>query len=371
VYLLKSENNLVGKNLSEILNSPEKSAEAINLIYVRDAEPGINRIRKGKKFIYVTGERKLKDNASLERIKKLVIPPAWENVWICKLAQGHLQATGFDLKKRKQYKYHSLWCLLRNETKFHKLYSFGKSLPVIRKQIDRDLSLTKLSLNKVLAAVISLMQQTGIRIGNDLYEKLYGSFGLTTLKDKHVKINGASMKFVFRGKKGITHSISIRNKRLSAIVKKCRDIPGEELFQYLDEDGEYRCVDSGMVNAYIKKISGRNFSAKDFRTWAGSLQMLIAFKELGYGQTAASTKANIIAALDSVAKHLGNTREVCKKYYVHPCIVSLYEEKKLLKYFEETHTRKINKINDLKNEEQILLKILKKESGKLKALHYE
>ena len=350
------------KKIKTILHDAEKSAKAVNLVYVQDNQPGINRFKKGNNFIYLSGNKKVEDEECLNRIKKLVIPPAWENVWICKLENGHLQVTGTDIKKRKQYKYHSLWNSLRNHTKFYRLHEFGKVIPTIRQQLEKDLSLPGLPLEKVLAAVVCLMEKTSIRVGNNLYEKLYGSYGLTTLKDKHVNINGASMQFIFKGKKGVTHNISIKSKKLANIVQKCQDIPGKELFQYIDENGDHKCIDSGMVNQYIKSISGgEDFTAKDFRTWTGTVHSLIAFKEIGMSETITETKRNIVEALDKVAKQLGNTRTVCKKYYVHPVIISLYENKNLQPYLSELDIMELCNKSDLACEEKLLMNILEKE----------
>ena len=304
--------------------------------------------------------KEVKDEEELLRIKRLVLPPAWENVWICPLSNGHLQATGIDTKGRKQYKYHSLWNALRNHTKFYRLYQFGLALPEMRVKMEKDLSLPGLPLRKVLATVVSLMERTNIRIGNCSYEKLYGSYGLTTLKDKHVRIEGTSLKFAFKGKKGVYHDISIQSKRLSRIVKNCRDIPGKELFQYLDEDGTRKTIDSGIVNDYIKEISGGDFTAKDFRTWSGTVQALFAFRELGFSETQTGIKKNIVAALDVVSGLLGNTRTVCKKYYVHPLIISLYESNTLHKYLKELEDlNKDDDKSDLTHEEKVLMDILK------------
>ncbi len=348
------------KKIKSLIGDPEKTAQAINLIYVHDSEPGIKRIKKGNSFNYLEAEAKpIKDEAHLKRIKGLVIPPAWENVWICVLPNGHLQATGIDVKKRKQYRYHSSWNFLRNHTKYYRLYQFGKALPAIRLQLEKDLSLPGLPVEKVLAAVISLMERTNIRVGNSMYEKLYGSFGLTTLKDKHVKIEGSDLKFSFKGKKGVHHEISLKNKKLSTIVKACREIPGKELFQYYTPEGARKSIDSGMVNDYIKKSCGEEFTAKDFRTWSGTLHAFLAFKDLGFFETATEAKKKVVEALDMVAKHLGNTRTVCKKYYVHPAILSLYESKSLEKYLQELD--KIQKDDNkagLTPEEQIVMKIL-------------
>lgn len=350
------------KKIKTILHDPEKSAKAVNLVYVQDSQPGISRVKKGGSFFYLSGNKKVEDEAALERIKKLVIPPAWENVWICQLENGHLQVTGIDAKKRKQYKYHELWNALRNHTKFYRLHEFGKAIPSIRQQLAKDLSRPGLPLEKVLAAVVCLMEKTNIRVGNTMYEKLYGSYGLTTLKDKHVNINGAGIQFMFKGKKGVTHNISIKSKKLATIVKKCRDIPGKELFQYIDENGDHKCIDSGMVNQYIKAISGgEDFTAKDFRTWTGTIYSLVAFKEIGTSETMTGTKHNIVAALDMVAKQLGNTRSVCKKYYVHPAIISLYENKTLHDYLAEPENTEQCGPNDLAWEEKLLMKILEKE----------
>ena len=346
------------RTVKAIVDDPVKTAEAIDLIYVNDNSNGILRKKKGKDFKYYFNEKEIKDIKILERINSLVIPPAWENVWICPLANGHLQATGLDTKKRKQYKYHPHWNSLRNHTKFFRLYEFGKALPRIREQLNRDLTLPGLPLDKVLATIVSLMERTSIRIGNNFYEKLYGSFGLTTLKNKHVVISGNEIKFSFRGKKGIDHKISIQNKKLSLIVKKCKDIPGKELFQYYNEDGTPHNIDSGMVNDYIRKISSGDFTAKDFRTWAGSVHALIALKDLGGFENDAEAKRKIIEALDSVSKHLGNTRTVCKKYYVHPTLISMYENNNLDKYMKEwkSHSEPEELLTP---EEIVLLKILK------------
>ena len=347
------------KKIESIINDPEKTAKAAHLVYVRDTDPGITRVKAGEKFQYYFGEKKIEDDEEILRIKHLVIPPAWENVWICKLANGHLQVTGFDVKKRKQYKYHPDWNKLRNHTKFYRLYEFGKVLPEIRRHVEKDLAKPGLPVEKVLAAVVSLMEHTNIRVGNNFYEKLYGSFGLTTLKDKHVKIEGTKLKFTFKGKKGISHDISIKNKKLANIVKQCRDIPGKELFQYFDENGERKSIDSGMVNEYIRNISGSDFTAKDFRTWAGTMHAFLALKEIGCCGTATETKRRIVEVLDGVSKHLGNTRAVCKKYYVHPVVLSLYENKKIEKYIAELNDILVDDGKaDLSPEEKMLMKIL-------------
>jgi DNA topoisomerase-1 len=348
------------RRIRSILKDPVKTAEAVNLVYVNDTKPGITRERVGNDYEYYFQGKKVTDEETLLRIKHLVIPPAWEQVWICPLENGHLQVTGIDTKKRKQYKYHASWNALRNHTKFYRLYQFGTVLPSLRLQVERDLSLPGLPLEKVLATVVSLMERTNIRVGNCSYEKANGSYGITTLKDKHVRVNGTSIKFAFKGKKGVYHDISIKSKKLASIVKKCQDIPGKELFQYYDENGERRDIDSGTVNDYIKKLTNDNFTAKDLRTWAGTVQALLAFKELGLSDTQTQTKRNIVAALDMVSKSLGNTRTVCKKYYVHPLLIGLYETKSIEKYLKDLD--KLEEDDDksgLTKEEKILMNILK------------
>ena len=347
------------KKLKAIVKDEEKTAIAANLIYVTDKEPGIERKKKGEKFEYYFKQKKIKDDEELLRIKHLVIPPAWTHVWICKKANGHLQATGYDVKNRKQYRYHPHWNLLRNHTKFYRLLNFGRVLPDIRAQLEKDISAPELPLKKVLAAIVKLMERTNIRVGNSFYEKTYGSFGLTTLKDKHVKFNGNSVSFAFTGKKGVSHNIVLKNKKLAGIIKKCRDVPGKELFQFYDEEGNHHSIDSGLVNNYIREISNADFTAKDFRTWAGTIDAFLALKSVGCCDTQAETKRKIVEALNIVSEHLGNTRTVCKKYYVHPLILSLYENKKLEKYIQELDNAGNNKDKiGLTPEEEIVLKIL-------------
>lgn len=348
------------KEFLKIDKDYSKAAKVADLVYVNDKIPGINRLKKGKGFVYIYDSKPLKEKAEIERIRKLAIPPAWTNVWICANENGHIQATGFDIRGRKQYRYHGMWNTLRNETKFHRLFEFGKILPSIRLKLEEDLKKKELSEEKVLATVVSLMERTYIRVGNEDYEKLYGSYGLTTLKDSHVKIEGDKIYFCFKGKKGIQHKITLKNKRLARMVRQCRDIPGKELFQYYDAEGNRRSIDSGMVNRYVKEASGGDFTAKDFRTWAGTLNIIRAFKSIGESESDSDCKKKIVAALDEVSKQLGNTRTVCKKYYVHPGIIKLYEEKNLLKYLLELD--KIEQPDDLTgltSEERVLMKILK------------
>lgn len=355
--------HLKPSKIVKIMKDPVASAKAVHLIYTSDAETaGITRKKTGKKYSYYKDGEKIRDKDEISRINKLVIPPAWENVWICALDNGHLQATGFDLKKRKQYRYHPLWSALRNHTKFYRMLQFGYALPDIRLHVEKDLALKNFEKRKILALIVSLMQRTNIRIGNNAYEKLYGSFGLTTLKGKHVKIQGQKISFHFKGKKGVMHDIDLKSKRLSKLIQKCKDIPGKELFQYIDDEGNRHTVDSGMVNDYIKEISGEDFTAKDFRTWSGTVSALIAFKEIGYAETHTEYKKKVKEALEIVASHLGNTSTVCRKYYVHPLVINLYENNTIKKYLDELEKIEENDGKaDLTHEEKLVLKILENE----------
>ncbi len=329
--------------------------EMAELIYVSNCDPGISRVRKGKKFEYLYRGKKLTSEKHLHRIKSLVIPPAWENVWICKDANGHIQCTGIDARGRKQYRYHPLWNKSRNESKFSKLVSFGKAIIKLRKQIKSDLRKQKLTEEKVIATVLALMDETHIRIGNNQYAKTNKSYGLTTLKDRHVEISGDRLQFAFVGKKGVKHKISLNNKRLAKIVKQCRDIPGKELFQYYDNEGNRQSIDSGKVNAYLRKYTDESFSTKDMRTWSGSVHAIQGFIEIGSAENQVLRKKNIVEVLDMVSGHLGNTRTVCKNYYVHPAILQLYENGE----FEKLTKRTAKSSSWFNSEENLLLHILK------------
>jgi DNA topoisomerase-1 len=352
-----TEIRLTRKKLEKLHVNTEKSAAAINLVYTSDTQPGIIRTRKKDGFVYSFNAKAITDKSVLDRIKKLVIPPAWENVWISPVENSHLLVTGTDAKGRKQYKYHPAWNELRNQTKFSHLYEFGNNLPAMRKQMQKHISLPGLPLEKVLATVLSVMQCTCIRIGNSMYEKLYGSYGLTTMKDKHVDVKGSEVKFSFKGKKGVYHEVSLKNRKLAKIVQQCREIPGKELFQYYDEGGNRKAVDSGMVNNYIREISGGNFTAKDFRTWFGSLFALESFKKVGVATTESEAKKNVVQMLDDVAKQLGNTRAVCRKYYVHPALVEHYMANTLDK-FVAYETPGCDLAAELNGEERALMKLL-------------
>jgi DNA topoisomerase I len=360
---IKVQSELSGLSHQEVLALDRdylQAAKKVNLRYVTDSIPGILRKKKGTGFAYFFKSKPLREEQELMRIKKLVIPPAWTNVWICPFENGHIQATGYDIRKRKQYRYHTLWSVVRSETKFHRLYEFGKALPALRLQIEKDLTIKELNQQKVIATIVSLMERTYIRVGSEDYNKMYGSHGITTLKDNHVKINGNEIKFSFVGKKGVAQTVTLRNARLARMVKQCRDIPGKELFQYYDESGQRQSVESGMVNDYIKKATDGDFTAKDFRTWAGSLNLLRSLSAIGNAVTVTDCKKNIVRALDEVSKKLGNTRTVCKKYYVHPGLIELYEKNSLDKYLKELDkVEEPDKKTDLTSDEKILMKILK------------
>lgn len=350
------------------MTETEELLEENGLIYMTDSTPGISRERAENGFTYYNSKGKvIEDPKTLERIKKLVLPPAWTNVWIAPKANAHLQATGTDQAGRKQYRYHNDWAKSRNESKFYRLLDFGKKLPEFRRNLQKDLKRREYDEKKVLAISVSLMQKTLIRIGNESYKQLYGSYGLSTLRDKHVKINGNDLKLAFRGKKGVMHEIKLSDRSLSRLVKKCQDIPGQELFQYYNADGERCSIDSGMVNRYIKEITCCDFTAKDFRTWSGTLEALRTYSEFEYPENITKRKKVTVAMLDTVAAKLGNTRSVCKKYYVFPALVEAYENGDLLPFM-----KKIKKDNKevteagLSEDEKVLLKFLKKVKGSSK-----
>jgi DNA topoisomerase-1 len=304
---------------------PVESARIAGLRYVNDETmPGIRRIgTKRVRYVKPDGST-LADAAEIQRIKGLGIPPAWTNVWICPLPNGHLQATGRDARGRKQYRYHPRWREVRDEVKYGRLIAFAEALPAIRRRTDEDLKRPGLPREKVLAAVVQLLEKTLIRVGNEEYARQNGSFGLTTMKDGHAKIEGDRVRFSFRGKSGIEHAVDLNDRRLARIVKACRDLPGYELFQYVGSDGATETIDSADVNQYLRDISGHDFTAKDFRTWAGTVLAAQALAAVKRFSTTAEAKRNVVSAIESVAKRLGNTRAVCRKCYIHPAILDAY-----------------------------------------------
>ena len=305
--------------------SPIESARTAGLRYVCDDTGGIRRVMGplGFKYTGVNG-RVIRNAAELKRIRSLAIPPAWTDVWICADPRGHLQATGRDARGRKQYRYHNDWRACRDETKFDRMQAFAAALPAIRTATEADLARPGLPREKVLATVVQLLEKSLIRVGNDEYAKANRSFGLTTLRNQHVDVKGSTLKFEFRGKSGVRHSVDVNDRRLARIVKQCRDLPGQELFQYIDDDGTHQDVTSQDVNAYLKEISGEDFTAKDFRTWAGTVLAAVALREFEAAPSMTQAKKNVVQAIEAVAGMLGNTRSVCRKSYIHPTIIDCY-----------------------------------------------
>jgi DNA topoisomerase-1 len=333
--------------------------ENTTLRYLNDGVPGFSKKKKGDMFVFYDMEGKLiKDTDTLIRIKSLVLPPAWQNVWVSPFANSHLQATGIDSKGRKQYKYHPEWSKKSSETKFSKLATFARVIPRLRTRIETQLKSRALTREKVIALVIDLMSKSYIRIGNTSYARDNGSYGLTTMRDRHVTFKGNTLKFVFKGKKGIMHDIELTDKRLARLVKSCRDIPGQELFQYYDHDGHRHVIDSGDVNSYLHEVCGHEFSAKDFRTWAGTLHAFKALTKLPVPQTHAEFKRNTLEVIKEVSHVLGNTPSVCRKYYIHPVLLETFSSGDLLKFYEQSLT--LTKANIENKEEEIFVSFLDK-----------
>ncbi len=342
--------------LEKIAGDVSVTAKTVGLRYCVNCNKGFYRFRNKTGFYYIDeSNTKLKSQDVLDRISKLVLPPAWENVWISPYENGHLQATGIDAKGRKQYRYHANWSKIRNQSKFYRLQNFANALPAIRKQIEKDLNRNGLPYEKVVALVIKLIEMTNIRIGNEAYKKLYGSFGMTTMQDKHVKFINSEMFFEFTGKKGIKHKIKLQSKKLANLVQKCKDIPGQDLFQYYDYQGNHKSIGSTDINNYLKAVTNQDFTAKDFRVWAGSVNALHAFQQSKLPETEKETKHKIIEVLDEVASKLGNTRTVCKKYYVHPNVIAAYEKGSIWKYTTKRTSDKFS------SPEYSLVKLLQKE----------
>jgi DNA topoisomerase-1 len=302
-----------------------QSAKEAGLRYIVDDRPGIQRRRAGKGFRYIGADGKtIRDRETLARIRSLVIPPAWKDVWISPVANGHLQATGRDAKGRKQSRYHPNWRAVRDETKYEHLLEFGQALPQIRKRIDEDLSLPGLPRQKILATLARLLESTLIRVGNTEYAKSNKSYGLTTMRNKHTHVEGSKVTFSFQGKSGVRHAIKLTDHRVANIIKRCQNLPGQELFQYLDEEGATHTIDSQDVNEYLREISGRDITAKDFRTWAGTVMACILLRQAEAFTSEAQAKRNVVRAIQEVARRLGNTPAVCRKCYVHPAVLDRY-----------------------------------------------
>jgi DNA topoisomerase-1 len=309
----------------EIVTDPAEAAQEAGLRYVTDEQPGYTRKKKGDDFEYFdTKGLPITDESRLLRIKRLAIPPAYTDVWICPAANGHLQATGRDARGRKQYRYHEKWREVRDESKYDRMLIFGAALPKIRERVEADLALPGLPKNKVLATIVSIMERTFIRVGNEEYARTNNSYGLTTMRNKHVDVKGAKVQFKFRGKSGVEHAVDIADRRLARIVKKVQDLPGQELFAYVDEDGAVHDIKSQDVNDYLREITGEDFTAKDFRTWAGTVLAAVALNHLDVCETSKEAKKNVKNAINAVAKILGNTPAVCRKCYVHPAVLETY-----------------------------------------------
>lgn len=358
---VKLQKQLIKREVqAALIVDPVESAELVGLRYVSDTSPGIQRQRVGEELCYIDAKGKqICDDSELSRIKALVIPPAWTDVWICPLPHGHLQATGRDTKGRKQYRYHAHWRQVRSQTKFNRMIAFAEALPKIRKRTAEDLALPGLPREKVLATVVRLLEITRIRVGNEEYAQTNKSFGLTTMRDRHVDISGSKLRFKFRGKSGVDHDIELSDRRLAKIVKRCQDIAGQELFQYLDDDGQRQPIDSGNVNDYLREITDLNFTAKDFRTWAGTMLAAQELNELGSFESKTQGNKNVTQAIKNVAKELGNRPATCRKYYVHPAIVDAYLDGSLFQTMQQRTKENTNSSpHALSSEEQTVLKLL-------------
>lgn len=338
---------------------PAEAARAASLRHVSDDRPGILRRKAGAGFAYVKpGGETVRDQATLARIRSLAIPPAWTAVWICPSPDGHLQATGRDARRRKQYRYHPRWREVRDETKYAKMMLFGTTLPRIRTRVEEDLGLAGLPRNKLLAVIVRLLETTFIRVGNEEYARNNGSFGLTTLLGRHVTVLGADIRFRFQGKSGKSHQVHVNDRRLARLVTRCRDLPGQELFQYLDESGEPQPINSSDVNEYLRLISDQDFTAKDFRTWAGTLLAARALAESATPETKAAGKSAVVAAAESVARRLGNTAAICRKCYIHPSVLEAFQDPALRERW--TKLRKEESAEPgLSGEESALLRFLR------------
>ena len=354
---------------------PEELAELAHLRYYTDDKPGFTRQKAGEKdFHYFDqhGER-VTDEAEIQRIHSLAIPPAYTDVWICPSKNGHLQATGKDVKGRKQYRYHPRWRETADANKYSRVMAFALALPDIRQRVDHDLAKPGLPREKVLATVVKLLETTLIRVGNEEYAKTNKHYGLTTMRNRHVKVKGGTIEFSFRGKSGVDHTIELENPRMARVVRRCQEIPGQELFQYLDHDEQRHSIDSSDVNAYLQEISGQPFTAKDFRTWAGTVLAALALQEFETFDSEAAARKNIVAAIERVAERLGNTPSVCRKCYVHPAILEAYVEGSMLDALRVKAEKELTSshLSALKPEEAAVmgllrerLKIATKDGGK-------
>lgn len=360
---LPGEQTEAGGLLIDLVTDPVEAAKAAGLRYVTDKMLGIRRKRVGENFTYIGVDGKpIEDEATLKRIRSLAIPPAWTNVWICPKPQGHIQATGHDAKGRKQYRYHPEWRKVRDETKYDKMLIFGEALPNIRQRVDVDMKLPGLPREKVLATIILLLDITAIRVGKEEYAREHQSYGLTTLRHQHVSIVGSNIRLQFHGKSEKDHTYVVQDKKLARIVKTLQDLPGHTLFEYLDEHDAVRSVDSAHVNEYLREITKENFSAKDFRTWSGTVIATEVLKELGEAETQTQAKKHITEAIKEASQHLGNTPAICRKCYVHPDVLDAYLHGTFLKTLQEQEARRQQKeFAGLHPEEVALMEFLEGE----------
>ena len=302
-----------------------ETAQEAGLVYTSDDEPGIRRVRRGKGFAYLDPDgRPVRDAATIDRIRALAIPPAWEDVWICARPRGHLQATGRDARGRKQHRYHDRWREIRDAGKFDRMAGFGKALPRIRRRVRDDLRREGLPKEKVVATIVRLLETTFARVGNEEYAKQNNSFGLTTLRNRHVDVRGSTVHFLFKGKSGVEVAVGVTDRRVARVIRRCEDLPGQHLFQYLDADGDRKTVTSDDVNEYLRDAAGGDYSAKDFRTWAGTVLAACALREAASFESETEARRKVVAAIDRVARKLGHTRAVCRKAYVHPAVIAAY-----------------------------------------------
>jgi DNA topoisomerase I len=339
----------------------QDEARAAGLRWVDDSIPGITREAGGSTFRYRDPDgRLIRDAETLQRIRDLAIPPAWTDVWIATIPDAHLQATGRDARRRKQYRYHPRWHEVRDETKYHRMIAFGESLQRIREQVDRDLARPSLSRQRVLAAVVRLLDVTLIRVGNDEYAKENSSYGLVTLTGRHVDISGPNIQFRFKGKAGVRHNVEVADRRVARVLQRTQDLPGEQLFEYLDPDGEVRRITSEDVNAYLRDITGEEFSSKDFRTWAGTVLAACALHELGPFGSRTEAKRQTVQAIKEVSRRLGNTPAVCRRCYVHPDVLSAHADGSLLKLRLRSRGSAVAAQHGLREEERAVLRMLRK-----------
>lgn len=338
-----------------------EAARDAGLRYVSDQSPGITRVRAGRSFRYRDAAKRPVDNEHvLARIKSLAIPPAWTDVWICASPNGHIQATGRDARGRKQYRYHPRWREVRDATKYERVVAFADALPKIRRRVTRDLGRRGLDRQKVLATVVRLLDTTYIRVGNEEYARDNESFGLTTMRNRHVHVSSSEIRFEFRGKSGKTHSVRVHDRKLARVVKQCQDLPGQELFQYVDDDGERHGIESQDVNDYLRSITRGDFSAKDFRTWGGTVLAAWALQELGEYSSELEAKRQVVSAIDSVAMQLGNTRSVCRQCYVHPDVLDAHMDGTLLANLETRAEEKLANVSQLSPAEAAVLAFLRR-----------